>query len=484
MKSEILKKCGKSLCIFFSAAFLLAACGRQQTSGLSEKNPTNITIWHYYNGSLGIAFDELAAEFNNTVGRENGIIVHSESMSTIAGLESALWDAASQKVGVAKMPNIFQCYPDTALALDEVVPLVDFDDYLTEDEKVSYVKLFLDSGYIGQNHSWKIFPVAKSTEVLILNKTDWDKFAADTGAAVEDLSTWEGLASTAEKYYSWSDGRAFFGRDAFANYLITASSQLGHEIFQTTGSSVTIDFDKDTMRQIWDSFYVPYVKGYYKHVGNYRSDDVKVGEIIALVCSSSSAVFFPTEVTIADSAPYPITYMVLPLPNFNRSAPYAIQQGGGMAATKSTEAEVQASIMFLKWFTQMEQNLRFSVNSGYMPVGVEAIKPENVDRYLLEHPTADIVRDTLSVSLDENNRYVMYTSPAFIGGTQAREILERTMPELAASDRAAVEAGAPLNDFLTDEHFDEWYLDTLSKLKECCDREVSENEKNVSVHQP
>lgn len=452
----------------FSAAFLLTACDRRETSVLSAKNPTDITIWHYYNGSLGIAFDELAAEFNNTVGRENGIIVHAESMSTIAGLEGALRDAANKKVGAGDMPNIFQCYPDTALALDELVPLVDFDDYLTEGEKVSYVKLFLDSGHIGKNHSWKIFPVAKSTEVLILNKTDWDRFAADTGAAVEDLSTWEGLASTAEAYYDWSGGRAFFGRDAFANYLITASSQLGHEVFQTAGGSVTIDFDRETMRQIWDSFYVPYVKGYYKHVGNYRSDDVKLGEIIALVCSSSSAVFFPTEVTIADNAPYPITYMVLPLPNFDRTAPYAIQQGGGMAVTKSSEAEELASILFLKWFTQMEQNLRFSVSSGYMPVGVEAIKPENIDRYLLEHPTTDIVRDTLSVSLDENNRYVMYTSPAFAGGTQAREILERTMPELAASDRAAVEAGAPIDDFLTDEHFEEWYQDTLSMLKECC----------------
>ncbi|MDE7322878.1 MAG: extracellular solute-binding protein [Lachnospiraceae bacterium] len=457
-----------ALCIIFSTVFLLTSCGGQEKNGLSVESPTSVTIWHYYNGSLAGAFDDLVAEFNNTVGRENGIVVHSESMSTVAGLESALWDAANKKVGAAEMPNIFQCYQDTALALDERIPLVDFDDYIPEDEKVSYVKLFLDSGYIGENNRWKIFPIAKSTEVLILNRTDWNRFAADTGASVEDLSTWEGLAGTAEKYYEWSDGRAFFGRDSFANYLITASSQLGHELFQTTGGKVTLDFDKETMRQIWDSFYVPYVKGYYKHVGNYRCDDVKLGEIIALVCSSSSAAFFPTEVTIDDSAPYPITYMVLPLPNFNRTAPYAIQQGAGMAVTKSTEAEIRASITFLKWFTQMEQNLRFSVSSGYMPVSVEAIKPENVDRYLLEHPTSAIVGDTLSVSLDENSRYVMYTSPAFVGGTQARDVLERTMPELAADDRAAVEAGMPVEDFLTDEHFEEWYNDTLSKLKECC----------------
>lgn len=457
-----------ALSILFSAAFLLTACSSQQTGGLSAENPTCITIWHYYNGSLAVAFDELVAEFNNTAGRENGIVVQAESMSTVTGLENALWDAASQKVGAAKMPNIFQCYQDTALTLGGIVPLVDFDDYISETEKLSYVKLFLDSGYIGRDNGWKIFPVAKSTELLILNRTDWNKFAADTGAAVEDLATWEGLAATAENYYVWSGGRAFFGRDAFANYLITASSQLGHELFRTEDGSVIIDFDKDVMRRIWDCFYVPYVKGYYKHVGNYRSDDVKLGEIAALVCSSSSAVFFPSEVTTADGSSYPIAYMVLPLPNFDRTAPYAIQQGAGMAVTQSTEAEVWASITFLKWFTQMDQNLRFSVNSGYMPVGVEAIKPENVEKYLDEHPSSDIVRDALRVSLDENSRYVMYTPPAFAGGTQARSILESTMQELAAGDRAAVEAGTPVEEFLTDEHFEEWYQDTLSKLKECC----------------
>lgn len=37
----------------------------------------------------------------------------------------------------------------------------------------------------------KIFLTAKATEILMLNKTDWDKFAAATGARLEDLKTWE-----------------------------------------------------------------------------------------------------------------------------------------------------------------------------------------------------------------------------------------------------------------------------------------------------
>ena len=451
-----------------SSTLLLAGCSKTDTHGLSVKNPTSIKIWHYYNGALAAAFDELVSEFNNTLGREQGIVVNAESMSTVTDLENALWDAANEKVGAPDMPNIFQCYQDTAFALDKEISLVNFDDYITEEERNSYVELFVDAGCIGENHAWKLYPTAKSTEVLILNKTDWDKFALDTGVTTQALSTWEGLTETAQTYYEWSGGKAFFGRDAFANYPIIASSQLGHEIFQVTDGGTALDFDHDAMRKIWEHFYVPYVKGYYRHIGKFRSDDVKLGEIIALVCSSSSAVYFPTEVTPADGTPYPIEHLVLPLPNFDQTAPCAVQQGAGMAVTKSTEAEEYASVLFLKWFTQWQQNLKFSVNSGYMPVSKEAVNPENVEQFLSENPTSAIVSDTLRISIEENSEYVMYTPPAFTGGTQARSVLDTTMPALALKDRAAVDGGTAIDKFLTDEHFEEWYNSTLKQLEACC----------------
>ena len=203
-------------------------------------------------------------------------------------------------------------------------------------------------------------------------------------------------------------------------------------------------------------------------MGQYRSDDVKLGEIIALVCSSSSAVYFPTEVTPVDSAPYPIEHLVLPLPNFDNTPSYAVQQGAGMAVTKSTETQEYASVIFLKWFTQGQQNLKFSVNSGYMPVSVEAVMPENIEQYLAENPTSAIVSDTLRVAIEENRQYIMYTPPAFTGGTQARSVLDTTMLNLALRDRAAVEGGTDIEKFLTDAHFEEWYKDTLKQIQESC----------------
>ncbi|MDE7206262.1 MAG: extracellular solute-binding protein [Lachnospiraceae bacterium] len=466
-----MKKRLSILWIFILAALSLCGCS-DDNHGLSRDNPTTISVWHSYSGHTASQFDELVTEFNNTIGREKGVIITAQSMSSTNNLEEALWNSASEKIGSAKMPNIFQCYPDTALSLESKVDLIDFNEYITEDEKLTYVRQFLDSGYIGSDNAWKIFPVAKSTEVLMLNKTDWDKFAEETAAEPDSLLTWEGLAQTAQDYYEWSGGKAFFGRESFANYPILGSSQLGHELFKVSGNGITLDFEQSVMKKVWDHFYVPYINGYYSQIGKSRCDDVRIGEIIALVCSSSDAAYFPKEVVLSDGTTYPIECMVLPLPNFKDTAPYAALLGAGMAVTKSTEAEEYASVLFLKWFTECEQNLRFSACSGYMPVSLEAVKADIMSAYLEEHSADAVIRDTIMTSLSQTEKYIMYAPTGFAGGSQAKDILDRTMPALAIADRTAIENGAPHDEYLSDTHFKEWYAATLSELKQYFNQEA------------
>lgn len=51
--------------------------------------------------------------------------------------------------------------------------MVDLSDYLTDEEKNEYIDAYLKEGDFSGDGSIKIFPVAKSTELLFLNKTDW-----------------------------------------------------------------------------------------------------------------------------------------------------------------------------------------------------------------------------------------------------------------------------------------------------------------------
>ena len=234
-------------------------CEKKQNSD-DPAEPVKLTVWVYYNGDQLESFNQLVAEFNDTTGREKGIIVDSYSQGTVNDLESNVMASAQGKVGASPMPNIFSAYADTAYALDQMGELVDLSSYFTKKERAAYVDSYLEEGDFSGNGSIKIFPVAKSTEGLYLNDTDWEPFAAATGASYDDLSTLEGLIATAESYYNWTDaqtptaddGHALFGRDAMANYMLVGAKSLGCQIFEVKDGVMTLNFDKEVIRKLWD----------------------------------------------------------------------------------------------------------------------------------------------------------------------------------------------------------------------------------------
>lgn len=163
-----------------AAMMLLAGCSSKADPGFSPANPVNITIWTYYNGEQLEAFNALVDEFNSTVGKEQGITVESSSHGSVTDLETNVLASAEGKVGAAAMPNIFSAYADTAYALDEMGQIADLSDYLSEEDRAAFIEDYLSEGDFSGSGSIKIFPVAKSAELLFLNETDWELFAAAT----------------------------------------------------------------------------------------------------------------------------------------------------------------------------------------------------------------------------------------------------------------------------------------------------------------
>ncbi len=174
-----------------AAMMLLAGCGSKADPGFSPANPVNITIWTYYNGEQLEAFNALVDEFNSTVGKEQGITVESSSHGSVTDLENNVLASAEGKVGAEAMPNIFSAYADTAYALDEMGQIANLSDYLSEEDRAAFIEDYLSEGDFSGSGSIKIFPVAKSVELLFLNETDWEPFAAATGATYDDLATIE-----------------------------------------------------------------------------------------------------------------------------------------------------------------------------------------------------------------------------------------------------------------------------------------------------
>lgn len=442
-----------------------------------------LTCWVYYNGMQEQQFSAMVQEFNDTVGTEQGIFVDYVSKSSISELDAQVRSSAMKEPGAEAMPDLFAAYADTTFAIREMGAVADISPYLSQEEQGEYIDAYLDEGRMGQGNELFIFPVAKSTELLLLNRTAWEEFQTATGADEGKLTTWEGIVELAEEYFAWTDaqtpdtagdGHAFFGRDAMANYMIIGAKQLGDEIFHVEDGQLTLNFDKTAMRRLWDCFYTPFASGWFTAEGRYRSDDIKTGRLIALVGSTSGAMYFPKEVTFDDGATQAIECQVLPLPNFQGAEPYAVQQGAGFVVSKSTPEKERAAVAFLRWFTEPGRNIAFSAGSGYLPVTKAANQPETIAAELDRLQVTPIVRTIIETGAAITTGYQMYTNKAFTYGYEARKVLENTLldaaQEASAQRLALMEGGASYEQAVaqvnTDEAFETWYQATDTALKQ------------------
>lgn len=470
-----MKKTTVLLLCFALMVGMLAGCGQKK----KEAEPVTVTVWNYYTGTQLEAFNALVDAFNQTRGKELGITVEASSEGSVKDLESNVLAAARKDVGAKEVPNIFAAYSDTAHTIDQMGLVADISEYFTPEEKAEYIDSYLLEGDLDSNGSIKIFPIAKATEIFMLNATDWQKFADATGAQLENLATMEGVVSTAEAYYHWTDsltdtpddGKAFFGRDAMANYILVGAKQLGVEIIsRNEDGEPVLNFPKDVVRKLWDHYYVPFIKGYFSAIGRFRTDDVKTGNLIGFVGSSSSAAFFPKEVIMSDEQSYPIEHIVLTAPRFAGGESYAIQQGAGMVVTKGEENVVRACVEFLKWFTDTQYNIGFSLASSYMPVKKEANDMDMIRKHVTDEGS---LTEALETSIETIQTNTMYTPVATANGAKVRSILEYAMSDQAVADLAQIEERVAQGEsreeaiaqYETDAYFDTWYEATKAKLE-------------------
>ena len=351
-------------------SLLLCACG--QSSKLNPKNPVTLKLWHNFGGQMQATMDELIEEFNATVGKEKGIIISVTSISGSAALQEKLTMIAAGDPGAPEMPDITTCYPATAALLAEKELLSPISEQFTEAELAEYLPRFVEEGRLPDGELY-VFPFAKSTEVLFLNQTLFERFSSATGVTADSLSTFEGIAAAAMRYYEWTDeqtpdvpnnGKAFYAADTVFNLAQVGMEQMGTSFFE--GEQLRLNTPE--FERIWNAVFEPAVRGGYAVYDGYSSDLSKSGDILCSTGSTAGILFYGEEITYPDNTKEAVEYAVLPYPSFESGEKIAIQRGSGLVTAKSTPAKEEGAALFIKWFTAPEQNMRFVASTGYLPV--------------------------------------------------------------------------------------------------------------------
>ena len=387
------------LTILLCLALLLSAAG---CDSAREEQPITLTIWHVYGGQTDSPLNDLIEEFNRTVGKEQHITVQVTSVTNTNTIHEGVLAAANDDPGASELPDMFISYPKTVLAMPDEEVLVDYRDYFSEEELSAFLPAFIEEGTIHDRLA--ILPVAKSTEVLFVNKTLFDRFAAETGVTLEDLDTWEGLYQTAALYAQWSGGKTFFVHDYHFNYLQVGVESLGGSFFDEDGISFSPAFSK-----VWEPYAEAALQGGVWLYGGYATEPLRTGDAIASVASSASVLYYSGIVTYSDNTSEEIEYIVRPCPVLEDGEKLVMQRGAGICTVKSTPEREKAAMVFLKWLTAPEQNVELVTHLGYMPVTQEAF-----DTYLpgaiekLEDPK---YRELYRAFLQTQEEYTFYTAP-------------------------------------------------------------------------
>lgn len=367
----------RNFLFLLTAIFMLLCVGCSDTVK-KEDAPTTITVWHVYGGQTDSPLNDLIDEFNQTVGKEQRINVQVTSVSNTNTIHELVLAAANGEPGAPELPDLFISYPKTVLALPDDSILVDYRDYFSEEELAAFIPAFVDEGMV--NGRLVVLPVAKSTEIMFINQTIFDRFSQATGVTLEDLDTWEGLFEAAEVYADWTDAqtpdipgdaKSMFVHDYYFNYFQVGAESLGEDFFQ--GDKLAFG---PAFQAAWEPLARAALRGGVWLKGGYATESIRTGDSIVSVASSASILYYSDVVTYPDNTSEEITIVSRPCPVFENGEKLVMQRGAGFCTVRSTPERERAAVTFLKWLTEPEHNVEFVTRTGYMPVTQAAFETE------------------------------------------------------------------------------------------------------------
>jgi multiple sugar transport system substrate-binding protein len=345
-------------------------------------------------------------------------------------ISEQLLAAANRDPGAPPMPDIAVLYPQVAVTLAERGVLADLGRYLPEETVASFVPRFVEEGRLGGDTLY-LLPVAKSSEVLYLNRTLFERFSAATGVGAEALATFEGIAEAAARYHEWSGGKAFFYPEGLFNQAMIGFQQLGEDILYQNSLNV----NSPLFQRMWDAYCLPAAGGGVAIYDGWSNYLAATGDVVCATASTAGSAFYPARITYPNNVKEDVQFDVLPYPVFDGGEKVVLQRGGGLCVTKSDPAQESAACLFLQWFTEAERNLGFCVNIGYLPVRQTAFDAILAGEYPeIANPVSEKALLTAAAMQKE---YRFYFPPVFDGLDALQTRYEELLRAAARDGRAA-----------------------------------------------
>ncbi len=429
-----------TLAIVLALVLMLAGCTNEQGGKSGSKIPegnVEVVFYHTMGQNLRGVLQKYIAEFNKIY---PNITINEQS---IGGYDDVR-DQVMNELIVGKQPAITYCYPDHVASYLRSKKVVDLNTYiddpevgLTEAQKNDFI-----AGYYAEGSSFadptKMYtlPFSKSTEVLYYNKTFFD----NNGLKVPDHWFANGDADDTSVEYVIKKIKEIeptsipLGYDSEANWFITMTEQLKTPYTKASdkveecflfNDPANIEFC--TKFHDWaqkgllttQKIYGAYTSGLFTN--NKENDDgIVIHSYISIGSSAGATHQCPAK---SDNGTYPFEVGIASIPQSDASNKKVISQGPSLCMlSQKNKAVNDAAWLFVKYLlTSPEFQAEFSMTSGYVPVLKSTFEMDAYKEFLAGATTNKEGIAALSAKICMEQESYYFTSPAFVGSSEARD---------------------------------------------------------------
>lgn len=378
----------KFMCILMTITMLTTSftgCGTDNiASGINQtqkdedmKGKTEVDFW-YSGGKTAVkVVQDIVDDYNKS---QDTYFVKTVTQADYSETYEKLQAAIAGNVA----PDVALIEKDAARGLSDKNLVVDLSEKIKKDNDFNeddYVSTFFEQG---KDDNDKIFgiPAYGTTQVLYYNKKAFNKAEIDPN----NIKTWQDLAQAASKIKN--DGEYTYGWEPMwgADNLIDASLSNGGTIFSEDGKKVTINskewvevwsnfekwiHDDKTMAihsggQGWEYWYKTIDDVIQNKAGGYTGSS---GDQADLDFSIVGAIEQPSWKDGTESKPVARALMLSVL-------------------AKSSEEKQAGAYDFMKYFTNVKNQAKWSMSTGYVPVNKGVLDDDDYMKYTQENPQA------------------------------------------------------------------------------------------------
>jgi sn-glycerol 3-phosphate transport system substrate-binding protein len=405
----------------------LVGCGSATTTASlaasDSKQPVEVTFWHGMSGQLGKVLQAQVDEFNKTHPNIHVNAIYEGSYSGNGPLQQKLLAA----IASGKVPDLVQLEIHsipTFSASGALEPLDSYMEQSTNDKKSDFIPGLLKStSYQGKTYG---VPFNRSVPVFYYNtkmfKAAGIKEAPRTWADVEadaklltkkDGSTTSvyGFEPVNEWWFFqslvWSGGGQLMDSGLTKATFDTPQATAGMKAWQKMKQEGVVNVH--TGPKEWDETIQDFTKG---RTAMYVGSAGDMGQL--------------------EQSGMDFTASFVPM-----TSEYAVPTGGADAAimAKAPEAEKKAAWEFIQWFTSKDQTVKWSEQTGYMPVLKSAVDSPEMQEYFKQKPNHQVPVEELQYAKEAP------LSPAYLQVTQyIQDAMEKIMVENANVDATLKDA--------------------------------------------